>query len=139
MNKTFAPTIAYRIEEAPEAAEVAELYRRAGLRRPVDDLERIAKMIAYANLIICARDGERLVGVARALTDFSFCCYLSDLAVDAEYQRQGIGKALIERVHEAIGEEAMLLLLSAPNAMPYYPHVGFQAVENGWIIPRSRG
>ena len=59
MNKTFAPTIAYRIEEAPEAAEVAELYRRAGLRRPVDDLERIAKMIAHANLIICARDGIR--------------------------------------------------------------------------------
>jgi predicted N-acetyltransferase YhbS len=139
MNKTFTPTISYRIEEAPDAGEVAELYRRAGLRRPVDDLERIAKMIAHANLIICARDGERLVGVARALTDFSFCCYLSDLAVDAEYQRQGIGKALIERVHEAIGEEAMLLLLSAPDAMPYYPHVGFKAVENGWIIPRSRG
>jgi predicted N-acetyltransferase YhbS len=130
--------IAYTIEEAPEAAEVAELYRRAGLRRPVDDLERMGRMIAHANLIICARDGERLVGIARALTDFSFCCYLSDLAVDAEYQRQGIGKELIERVKEGIGEDAMLLLLSAPSAMPYYPHVGFQAVENGWILPRRR-
>jgi predicted N-acetyltransferase YhbS len=130
--------VVYRIEEAPEAAEVAELYRRAGLRRPVDDLERMGRMIAHANLIICARDGERLVGIARALTDFSHCCYLADLAVDAEYQRQGIGKALIAQVQEAIGEEAMLLLLSAPKAMPYYPHVGFQAVENGWIIPRRR-
>ncbi|MCW3054397.1 MAG: Protein export cytoplasm protein SecA ATPase helicase [Chthonomonadales bacterium] len=128
--------IVYRIEKAPEAAEVAELYRRAGLIRPVDDLERMGKMIAHANLIICARDGERLVGIARALTDFSYSCYLSDLAVDAEYQRQGIGKELIERVKEEIGEDAMLLLLSAPKAMPYYPHVGFQAVENGWIIPR---
>lgn len=132
------PQIIYRIEETPGAAEVAELYRNAGLRRPVDDLERIGRMIAHANLIVCARDGERLVGIARALTDFSYCCYLSDLAVDAEYQRQGIGKALIERVQEAIGEEAMLLLLSAPKAMPYYPHVGFQAAENGWTIPRRR-
>ena len=130
--------IVYRIEETPDAAEVAELYRRAGLIRPVDDLERMGRMIAHANLIICARDGERLVGIARALTDFSYCCYLADLAVDAEYQRQGIGKALIATVQEAIGEEAMLLLLSAPKAMPYYPRVGFQAVENGWIIPRRR-
>lgn len=130
--------IVYRIEKTPEAAEVAELYRRAGLRRPVDDLERIGKMIAHANLIVCARDGERLVGIARALTDFSYCCYLSDLAVEEEYQRRGIGKALIDRVHQEIGEEAMLLLLAAPKAMPYYPHVGFQAVENGWIIHRSR-
>ena len=130
--------IVYRIEERPEAAEVAELYRRAGLRRPVDDLERMGRMIAHANLIVCARDGERLIGIARALTDFSHCCYLADLAVDAEYQRQGIGKALIGQVQEAIGDEAMLLLLSAPKAMPYYPHVGFQAVENGWIIPRRR-
>jgi predicted N-acetyltransferase YhbS len=130
--------IVYRIEETPDAAEVAELYRSAGLRRPVEDLERIGRMIAHANLIVCARDGERLVGIARALTDFSFCCYLSDLAVAAEYQRQGIGKALIAQVQEAIGEEAMLLLLSVPTAMPYYPQVGFQAVENGWTIPRRR-
>ncbi len=130
--------IVYAIEEKPEAAEVAELYRRAGLIRPVDDLERMGRMIAHANLIVCARDGERLVGLARSLTDFSHCCYLADLAVDAEYQRQGIGKKLIERVQEAIGEESMLLLLAAPKAMPYYPHVGFRAVENGWIIPRKR-
>ncbi len=128
--------IVLRIEEAPYAEEVAALYRRAGLNRPVDDLERIGKMIANANLIVCARDGDQLVGIARALTDFSYCCYLSDLAVDASYQKQGIGKLLIERVREAIGEDSMLLLLSVPTAMTYYPKVGFKAVENGWIIPR---
>jgi GNAT superfamily N-acetyltransferase len=130
--------IVYTIEERPEADEVAELYRRAGLRRPVDDLERIGRMLAHANLIVCARDGGRLVGIARALTDFSYCCYLSDLAVEETYQRRGIGKALIERVQTEIGEEAMLLLLSAPKAMPYYAHIGFEAVENGWTIPRRR-
>jgi GNAT superfamily N-acetyltransferase len=130
--------IVYTIEARPDATEVAELYRSAGLRRPVDDPERMERMIANANLIVCARDRERLVGIARSLTDFSHCCYLADLAVAAAYQRRGIGKALIARVYEEIGEEAMLLLLSAPNAMPYYPHVGFQAVENGWILPRRR-
>lgn len=132
------PQIVYHLEKAPGAEEVADLYRRAELIRPVDDLERMGRMIAHANLIVCAREGERLVGIARALTDFSFCCYLADLAVDAEYQRRGIGKALIERVRQAIGEESMLLLLSAPKAMPYYAHLGFKAVENGWILPRTR-
>lgn len=130
--------IVYCLETAPDPGEVAELYRRAELRRPIEDLERIQRMIAHANLIVCARDGDRLVGIARALTDFSYCCYLSDLAVDEDYQRQGIGRKLIERVQEEIGEEAMLLLLAAPKAMPYYPHVGFEAVQNGWIIHRRR-
>lgn len=128
--------------ETPEsvtAESVAALYRRAGLHRPVDDLPRIARMLSHANLLVCAWDvtDNRLVGIARALTDFSFCCYLSDLAVDADFQRQGIGQHLIHLVQKAIGPESMLLLLSAPDAMDYYPHIGFTKVENGWIIPRS--
>lgn len=94
-------------------------------------------MVGNANLIITARDGERLVGIARALTDFSYCCYLSDLAVDAAYQRRGIGQELIRQVQEAIGPESMLLLLAAPQAAEYYPHIGFTQVANGWIINRE--
>lgn len=130
--------ISYRMERVVDAAKVAELFRRSGIRRPVDDVERVGRMIAHANLIVCAYDGGRLVGIARALTDFSFCCYLSDLAVDQEYQRNGIGKELVRRVQEAIGEEAMLLLLAAPDAMDYYPHIGFEKAENAWIIHRRR-
>ena len=131
-------SVVYAIEPAPGADEVAEVFRRSGIRRPVDDLARIALMIEHANLIVTARDGERLVGIARALTDFSFCCYLSDLAVDRAYQRSGIGAGLVRMVEEVIGEQAMLLLLAAPEAMEYYPRIGFQRVENGWIIPRRR-
>ncbi len=128
----------YAIEQTPHAADVAEVFRRSGIRRPVDEPERIARMIEHANLIVTARDQGRLVGIARALTDFSFCCYLSDLAVDKDYQRSGIGAELVRRVQEAIGEEAMLLLLAAPEAMEYYPRIGFQKVENGWIILHGR-
>jgi len=120
----------------PEA--VATVLRGSGIRRPVDDVDRIRRMVEGGNLIVTAWDGERLVGIARALTDFSYCCYLSDLAVDKTYQRQGIGKELVRRVREEIGEESMLLLLSAPEAIEYYPKLGFEKVANAWIIHRQR-
>jgi predicted N-acetyltransferase YhbS len=117
--------------------ELAELFRSSGIRRPIDDLPRLGEMLRHANLVIGAYDDGRLVGVARALTDFSYCCYLSDLAVAREHQRRGIGRALIDLVRARIGEHSMLLLLSAPEAMDYYPALGFEEVGNGWIIKRQ--
>lgn len=122
---------------APLSAEVlADLFRRSGIRRPVDDLPRIASMIQHANLMITAWQAGRLVGVARSLTDFCFCCYLSDLAVDRDFQGTGIGRDLVRRTKAAIGDSTMLLLLSAPEAMEYYPKIGMEPVQNGWIINR---
>ncbi len=95
-------------------------------------------MIDNPNLTFTAWDGERLAGIAPALTDFSFCCYLSDLAVDQEYQRAGIGRELVRQVRVEIGERVSLLLLSAPEAMGYYPRVGFEKVVNGFAIQRVR-
>lgn len=96
------------------------------------------KMIAHASLTVTAWDGERLVGVARAVTDFCWCCYLSDLAVDSAYQRQGIGRVLVARVQAEAGDETNLLLLAAPEAAEYYPKIGFEAVLNGWLLPRRK-
>ena len=79
-----------------------------------------------------------MVGVARALTDFSYCCYLSDLAVESSYQKQGIGRELIANVRAAIGEEVTLVLLSAPDAMSFYPTVGFELAQNAYVIRRAR-
>jgi len=133
----MAPGITY--SEAPHisAQQLADLFRSSGIRRPVDDLPRLEKMLRHANLVIGAYHDGRLVGVARALTDFSYCCYLSDLAVAREHQRRGIGRELIDHVRARIGEHSMLLLLSAPEAMDYYPTVGFEEVGNGWIIKRK--
>jgi ribosomal protein S18 acetylase RimI-like enzyme len=94
-------------------------------------------MVQHANLWVTARDGGKLVGVARSLTDFTYCCYLSDLAVDKEYQRQGVGRALLAKTREAVGD-SMVLLLSAPKAMAYYPHIGMPKAENAFIFPRRR-
>ena len=129
--------ILYRRDAEVSPPQLAALFRSAGMRRPVDDLDRLARMLRHANLIVSAWEGEELVGIARALTDFSYACYLSDLAVEKSRQHRGIGRRLIDEVHDAIGPQSMLLLLSAPGAMAYYPKTGFEAVDNGWIIKRK--
>jgi len=107
-------------------------------RRPIDDLPRLEKMLRQADIIVTAREGNRLVGVARAITDFAYCCYLSDLAVDAAYQRKGIGKRLIDETRARAGEGATLILIAAPTAESYYPRIGMKQSPSCWVIPRSR-
>ena len=87
-------------QRRPEIDDIIAIYQSSGIKRPVQDADRIRKMYRHANLVITAWDGEKPVGIARALTDFSYCCYLSDLAVRAEYQHQGIGKRLIGEVKQ---------------------------------------
>lgn len=132
--------ITYTVEPDLKAEEFVSVLNRSGLgvRRPVDDLQRMQRMIEFASVVLCARDDGKLVGVARSLSDFSYCCYLSDLAVDKAYQGKKIGQELIAKTQEIIGDEAMLLLLEAPMAKGYYEHVGFEKVENGWILQRKR-
>lgn len=93
-------------QRRPEIDDIIAIYQSSGIKRPVQDTDRIREMYRHANLVITAWDGEKPVGIARALTDFSYCCYLSDLAVRAEYQCQGIGKRLIGEVKQAVGEQA---------------------------------
>jgi len=131
-------SIEYRHNFPLEVADVAAVFDASGIRCPTKDLARIERMFANANLILSAWHEGQLVGVCRALTDFSYCCYLSDLAVDKAFQKHGIGRELIARTHSAIGEEVALILLSAPEAMGYYPKAGFEKIENGFIIKRAR-
>lgn len=97
-----------------------------GERRPVDDEACLAGMLRHANLIVTARQAGRLVGVARSVTDFHYCCYLSDLAVDRGFQGRGIGRELVDRTYGQLGPRAKLILLSAPAAVDYYPKLGFE-------------
>ena len=78
-------------------------------------------------------------GLARSVTDFAYCCYLSDLAVDRECQRQGIGKELMRRTQEASGGgKVALLLLSAPDGMDYYRKAGLEKFDNCFGIRRTK-
>lgn len=114
--------------------QVIELYVTStlGERRPVEDRARMETMLANANLVITAWDGELLVGIARSVTDFTYCTYLSDLAVRTSHQRKGIGKELIRLTREA-APQAGLILLSAPKAVEYYPHIGMKQHPSAWV------
>lgn len=134
----IAHTPSYSVESHVDAQSVADLYKRAGLNRPVADLRRMQKMLDNSDLILCAWSDERLVGIARAITDYHYCCYLSDLAVDPKFQKMGIGKQLIQKIMDIVGEETKLILLAAPTAVDFYAHIGLIRDENAWVIPRKR-
>ncbi len=133
--------VSYQLEPGLGVEEFLGVLERSTLaeRRPVDEPETIAAMLRNADILATARVDGRLVGVSRAITDFAYCTYLSDLAVDEAYQRRGIGRELIRRTHEAAGLGTTLVLLAAPEARTYYPHVGMVAHDSCWIIPRRPG
>lgn len=114
---------------------VITLYRAStlGARRPVGDRDRMRAMLENANLVVTAWDGPLLVGIARSISDFAYCTYLSDLAVRDTHQRQGIGRELIRRSRDA-GAPALLILLSAPKAVDYYPRLGFTPHPSAWTL-----
>jgi ribosomal protein S18 acetylase RimI-like enzyme len=131
-------SIIYKTGVLPAKEQVIELYEKSGLPRPTKDPERIEKMYQNSNLVITAWDDEKLVGVCRCVTDWVWCCYLSDLAVDPDYQKRGIGTTLVDLTREKVGEFAMILLLSVPNAMSYYPKVGFAKEDRAFMISRLK-
>ena len=129
----------YKIENdlSPEEFKLVLINSTLGERRPVNDDERIKKMVENSNLIITARHEGKLIGVARSLTDFVYCTYLSDLAVDEKYQKRGIGKELIRQIKYA-SPKAKLILLSAPKAINYYPKIGMTRHDNCFYIDDIR-
>ncbi len=129
--------IVYAQEPDLPVEEFIDVLQNSGLgeRRPIHDRSVIANMLSQATLIVTARSNGTLVGVARALTDFSFCTYLSDLAVDVAHQRRGIGRELIRQTHVAAGLKTSLILLAAPAAVDYYPHIGLQNHPSCRMIP----
>lgn len=129
-------TIAYNLEPDLSVAEFIDVLVRSTLaeRRPVHLPEVIRGMLQHADIIVTARADEKLVGVSRALTDYNYCTYLSDLAVDQAFQKQGIGRELIRRTHDAAGLRTNLILLAAPKARSYYPHIGMEWHDSAWII-----
>jgi predicted N-acetyltransferase YhbS len=118
-------------------SEFIDLLKRSTLaeRRPVGDPNSVAAMLRHANLLCTAWDADKLVGVARSVTDFEFCCYLSDLAVDEAYQKRGIGRKLIALTKSRLGRNALIILLAAPKAETYYPKIGFDPHRSAWILP----
>jgi ribosomal protein S18 acetylase RimI-like enzyme len=132
---------------AREPSLTVEDFRRVlqesglGATRPINDEARLQSMLAGANFIVTARldqPGYPLVGVARGVTDFSWCCYLSELAVSASAQRLGIGKGLLDAVRRELGPAVSVILISMPDAVEFYKRVGMASVTDAFWSRRER-
>ncbi|MFD2907548.1 GNAT family N-acetyltransferase [Flavobacterium ardleyense] len=130
--------ITYNFHVIPTAEQVIELYHNTQLPRPIADKARIQKMYDNSNLIVTAWHNEKLVGISRSITDWAWSCYLADLAIHTDYQKFGIGKNLVRLTKEKVGDETMVLLLSVPTAMEYYPKIGFTKEDRAFTILREK-
>lgn len=146
-RKSAAPRnreVSVKIEYAHESDVSAHEFRailvasELAQRRPVGDLARLERMLRASDIVVTARDEGHLVGISRAITDYSYCCYLSDLGVAIPYQRLGIGTRLIEETRSAAGETTSLIVVAAPAAESYYPKIGMDSLKSAWIIRRAR-
>ncbi len=131
--------IDYQVNKAISAEQFQDLLVRStlGERRPVEDLDCLNGMLSNSNLIVTAWDSDKLVGISRSVTDFHFCCYLCDLAVDTDYQKQGIGKKLQVLTQDQLGPRCTLILIAAPAAQTYYAHIGLSRTDRCWLLGRD--
>ncbi|MFN8011985.1 MAG: GNAT family N-acetyltransferase [Holophagaceae bacterium] len=125
-------------DRRPDLDAVRALYAASPLRRPIGDPERIRRMFEHANVVISAWDGEKLVGLLRGWTDFAFDGYVCDLAIHPGFQKQGLGKRLLDAA-AALGPDIHWILLASPIAKDYYGHLGWQPLTNAWDLPRPGG
>jgi len=128
--------IIYKVNHPISAQQFIDLLKESTLaeRRPIDDMICMEGMVKNANLMVTAWDKENLVGIARSMTDFHYACYLSDLAVNRNYQKKGIGKELQKITREQLGEKCKLILIAAPSANDYYGHIGYSNNPRCWVL-----
>lgn len=129
-------SIIYLSDFIPDVNLIANLYRKAQLNRPIDDLKRIKRMYEGSNLVITAWEDDKLIGILRGWTDGAYVGYISDLAVDPDLQKSGIGKELLNRAVK-VNPEVQFVLLASKLASDYYSHIGWSKIENGWYMPRK--
>lgn len=129
--------VRYAINAKLSGADLKGLFESSGLKRPTSDRQRLERMAKNASATVTAWDGEKLVGLVRAVTDFAYCAYISDVGVHKAYQRQGIARQMLGRLREYLGKEVQILLLENVNAAGYYAKLGFQHAQNAWKVPRA--
>jgi len=133
-------SIEYKINTPVSADQFIELLCEStlGERRPINDRECMEGMVNNSNLMVTAWLGDKLIGIARSMTDFYYACYLSDLAVHKDHQKKGIGKKLQAITQEQLGPQCKLILVAAPAANSYYKHIGFTNNQRCWVLDREK-
>ncbi len=132
--------IEFKINEPITSEQFVGLLEKSSLaeRRPIHNSECMEGVVKNSNLVVSAWYGNELIGIARSVTDFHYACYLSDLAVDQKYQKNGVGKRLLSLTQEQLNEECKLILVAAPDASSYYEHLGFENNPRCWVLGREQ-
>ena len=138
MHESIIKDVIFSFDKKPTTDQIIELYDKAGLSRPTKDKARIQKMFEASNLVVTAWINDDLVGVSRSVTDWVWTCYLADLAVHPDFKKKGIGKELVRLTKEKLGEQVMILLLSAPSAIEYYPKIGMIKEDRAFSILKTK-
>ena len=131
--------VIYKTDIIPDLKDILELYDNSGYF-PINnrfDIQRIKKMHENADIVITAWEGENLIGLSRAISDFCYCCYLSDLCVSEKHRKEGIGHRLVELTREKAGKECKLILQSSPDAINFYQKIGMKQIDSAFIVPRE--
>ncbi|MEO6903155.1 MAG: GNAT family N-acetyltransferase [Bacteroidia bacterium] len=128
--------IQFKVNAKVTADDVITIFKDSGIDRPINDSIRMKNILDNSNLIVTAWDGIELIGIARSITDYHYCCYLSDIAVKKKYQKAGIGRSLIEITQNTVGDQTMLILIATNTTMEYYQKSGFDKIENGLLIKK---
>ena len=123
-------------EERLSAEEYISFLKRTdlGSQYPKERFkERIEKLVKNVSISLVARnEDEKIVGVLFGLTDFCYWLYVTDLGVDREYEKNGIGKQLMKRAHDIAGGEKdiAVYLIANENAVPFYKKLGMKFADD---------
>ena len=124
------------ISERLTAEEYIDFLKRTdlGSQYPLERFdERIARLVNTVSVSLTARnDDGLLIGVLFGLTDFAYWLYVTDLGVDRRYERQGIGRKLMQTAHEMAGGERdiAVYLVANENAVPFYEKLGMKKADD---------
>ena len=133
--KEQEPVIVIR-EERITAEEYIDFLKRTdlGSQYPKERFEeRVARLVQTVSISLTARNEQGLlVGALFGLTDFAYWLYITDLGVDRDYLRQGIGRRLMQTAHELAGGEKdiAVYLIANENAVPFYEKCGMKRADD---------
>lgn len=124
----MTPVIRYEVDNAVPLEQMLALYKALGWRQHLYP-ERVAKALAASARVATAWDGDRLVGMARIISDGEFCVYLPEILLYPEYQGRGIGTDLMNRVLAGYEHVQNRILLADSGNEPFYERFGFKTVD----------
>tara|TARA_Y100001936_G_scaffold214834_1_gene224804 strand:+ start:2147 stop:2545 length:399 start_codon:yes stop_codon:yes gene_type:complete len=131
-------TISFHLNSLPEPQEVADLLIEGGFLRPLDDLNRVERMLERANIIVTVRDDQRIIGFCRALSDGAYYCLIAEVVVAPDYKGKKIGKTMLELVQREAGDEVNFVLTSSLEGETFYRHIGWEQIDRAFRLKRKR-